>query len=206
MWQQDKSPEAPGRLENLKELVRALADFETLAGFLDHVVAGDGERRERRGRPGQPDDPARRQGAGVRHRVPAGLGGGPVPQPARAGRGRAEGAGGGAAARLCRPDPRAAARHRQPRRQPAHLRQLAEQHPQPVPRGTAGRACRAYRVGGAGARRADAGGDQRSAASSRWWRGARGRSRRGSSRRGRRGPTRSRSARGCSTRNSATAW
>jgi DNA helicase-2/ATP-dependent DNA helicase PcrA len=37
MWQQDKSPEAPGRLENLKELVRAMADFETLAGFLDHV-------------------------------------------------------------------------------------------------------------------------------------------------------------------------
>jgi len=37
MWRQDKSPEAPGRLENLKELVRALADFETLAGFLDHV-------------------------------------------------------------------------------------------------------------------------------------------------------------------------
>ena len=27
----------PGRLENLKELVRAVADFETLAGFLDHV-------------------------------------------------------------------------------------------------------------------------------------------------------------------------
>jgi DNA helicase-2/ATP-dependent DNA helicase PcrA len=37
MWEQDKSPEAPGRLENLKELVRALVDFETLAGFLDHV-------------------------------------------------------------------------------------------------------------------------------------------------------------------------
>jgi DNA helicase-2/ATP-dependent DNA helicase PcrA len=37
MWRQDKSPEAPGRLENLKELVRALADFDTLAGFLDHV-------------------------------------------------------------------------------------------------------------------------------------------------------------------------
>ncbi len=37
MWQHDKSPEAPGRLENLKELVRALADFETLPGFLDHV-------------------------------------------------------------------------------------------------------------------------------------------------------------------------
>ena len=37
MWKRDKSPDAPGRLENLKELVRALADFETLAGFLDHV-------------------------------------------------------------------------------------------------------------------------------------------------------------------------
>jgi DNA helicase-2/ATP-dependent DNA helicase PcrA len=37
MWQQDKSPEAPGRLENLKELLRALAEFETLQGFLDHV-------------------------------------------------------------------------------------------------------------------------------------------------------------------------
>ena len=37
MWQHDKSVEAPGRLENLKELVRALAEFETLAGFLDHV-------------------------------------------------------------------------------------------------------------------------------------------------------------------------
>ncbi|HUZ64074.1 MAG TPA: UvrD-helicase domain-containing protein [Acetobacteraceae bacterium] len=37
MWKQDKSPEAPGRLENLKELVRALADFETLGGFLEHV-------------------------------------------------------------------------------------------------------------------------------------------------------------------------
>ena len=37
MWKLDKSAEAPGRLENLKELVRALAEFETLGGFLDHV-------------------------------------------------------------------------------------------------------------------------------------------------------------------------
>ncbi len=37
MWQQDKSPDAPGRIENLKELVRAIGDFDTLAGFLDHV-------------------------------------------------------------------------------------------------------------------------------------------------------------------------
>jgi DNA helicase-2/ATP-dependent DNA helicase PcrA len=38
MWKADKSPDAPGRLENLKELVRALADFETLAEFLEHVA------------------------------------------------------------------------------------------------------------------------------------------------------------------------
>jgi DNA helicase-2/ATP-dependent DNA helicase PcrA len=37
MWRQDKSIEAPGRLENLKELIRALADYEDLSGFLDHV-------------------------------------------------------------------------------------------------------------------------------------------------------------------------
>ena len=37
MWQKDRSPAAPGRLENLKELVGALAEFEDLASFLDHV-------------------------------------------------------------------------------------------------------------------------------------------------------------------------
>jgi DNA helicase II / ATP-dependent DNA helicase PcrA len=37
MWQADPSPEAPGRLENLKELVVAMAEFENLGGFLEHV-------------------------------------------------------------------------------------------------------------------------------------------------------------------------
>jgi DNA helicase-2/ATP-dependent DNA helicase PcrA len=37
MWQNDKTPEAPGRLENLKELVKALENFENLQGFLEHV-------------------------------------------------------------------------------------------------------------------------------------------------------------------------
>ena len=37
MWQNDKTPEAPGRLENLKELVKALEQFENLQGFLEHV-------------------------------------------------------------------------------------------------------------------------------------------------------------------------
>jgi DNA helicase-2/ATP-dependent DNA helicase PcrA len=37
MWQNDRSAEAPGRLENLKELVTALEEFENLEGFLEHV-------------------------------------------------------------------------------------------------------------------------------------------------------------------------
>jgi len=37
MWVQDKSPEAAGRLENLKELSRAMGDFESLGAFLEHV-------------------------------------------------------------------------------------------------------------------------------------------------------------------------
>jgi ATP-dependent DNA helicase UvrD/PcrA len=37
MWQNDKSPDAPGRLENLREMVSALEEFDTLAGFLEHI-------------------------------------------------------------------------------------------------------------------------------------------------------------------------
>jgi len=37
MWQMDKNPDSPGRLENLKELVKALENFENLQGFLEHV-------------------------------------------------------------------------------------------------------------------------------------------------------------------------
>jgi len=36
-WQNDRTPEGPGRLENLKELVKALEGFENLQGFLEHV-------------------------------------------------------------------------------------------------------------------------------------------------------------------------
>ena len=38
MWQADKSPEAQGRLENLKELVRSMAEFENMVGFLEHIA------------------------------------------------------------------------------------------------------------------------------------------------------------------------
>ncbi len=49
MWQKDRSAEAAGRLENLKELVRSLEEFPDLPGFLEHVSlvmdtsSGEGE-------------------------------------------------------------------------------------------------------------------------------------------------------------------
>jgi DNA helicase-2/ATP-dependent DNA helicase PcrA len=51
MWQNDKSPQAPARLENLKELIRFMDEFDTLGAFLEHVAlvmdadqATDGDR------------------------------------------------------------------------------------------------------------------------------------------------------------------
>ena len=37
MWRQDRSADAPGRLENLKELIRSMQDFESMTSFLEHV-------------------------------------------------------------------------------------------------------------------------------------------------------------------------
>ncbi|MBT8471984.1 MAG: DUF3553 domain-containing protein, partial [Marinicaulis sp.] len=50
MWKNSKSPKAPSKLDNLKEIVQAVSEFDTLEGFLDHVAlvseinedAGDG--------------------------------------------------------------------------------------------------------------------------------------------------------------------
>ena len=152
MWQQDKSPEAPGRLENLKELVRALADFETLAGFLDHVSlvmendeAAAGDRvslMTLHGAKGLEFDTVFLPG------WEEGL----FPNQRALDEGGREVAGGGAAAGVCRPHAGAAAGHRVACGQPAHLRQLADQHSQPFCRGTAGRRRGTDRFGGIGAR------------------------------------------------------
>ncbi len=37
MWQKDRTAEAAGRLENLKELVRAMEEFPDLVAFLEHI-------------------------------------------------------------------------------------------------------------------------------------------------------------------------
>ena len=37
MWQADRSPQAQSKLENLKELIRFMEEFDTLQGFMEHV-------------------------------------------------------------------------------------------------------------------------------------------------------------------------
>ncbi|WEX11369.1 UvrD-helicase domain-containing protein [Chelativorans sp. AA-79] len=47
MWKNDRSAEAPGRLENLKELIRSMEEYESLRAFLEHVaLVMDAERDE----------------------------------------------------------------------------------------------------------------------------------------------------------------
>ncbi len=38
MWKNQKTPEAEGRIENLKELVKGMSEFDNLQGFLEHVA------------------------------------------------------------------------------------------------------------------------------------------------------------------------
>ena len=119
MWQAERSPQAQSKLENLKELIRFMEEFDTLAGFLEHVSPGDGRADRRRRRPRQPDDAAFRQGARIRHRVPARLGrraAAASAQPRRSGPLRPRRR---AAARSCRADAGAASAPRSPSRRTA---------------------------------------------------------------------------------------
>ncbi|MBZ9858144.1 ATP-dependent helicase [Mesorhizobium sp. CA12] len=38
MWKNDRSADSPGRLENLKELIRSMEEYESLRSFLEHVA------------------------------------------------------------------------------------------------------------------------------------------------------------------------
>ncbi|MGI9392011.1 MAG: ATP-dependent helicase, partial [Parvibaculales bacterium] len=37
MWKQDKAPDAPGKIDNLYELIRSMNDFENLQSYLEHI-------------------------------------------------------------------------------------------------------------------------------------------------------------------------
>ena len=142
MLRLDRSPEARGPAGEPQGADQRPAGVRHPARLPRARGAGDGQRRALGRRHGERHDPACRQGAGVRHRVPAGLGGRPVPQPARArrqGRGRARG---GAPAGLCRPDAGAQAGLRFLRRQPARLQPVAGRHPVALPARAADRATR----------------------------------------------------------------
>ena len=88
-----------------------MEEFDTLAGFLEHVRSSWTRKRRRR-RARQPDDAARRQGTRIRNRVPARLGRRSASRISGARRAGPRGARGGAPARPCRAD---AARHSAPR-------------------------------------------------------------------------------------------
>jgi DNA helicase-2/ATP-dependent DNA helicase PcrA len=125
MWQNDRSADAPTRLENLKELVETISGFRIHARLPRARGAGYGHRQQPRSRRCLDHDAALGQGAGIRNRVPARLGGGPVPAPARARRGRPLRARGRAPSRLCRPHPRQAPLPHLVRLQPPHPRAVA---------------------------------------------------------------------------------
>ena len=121
MWKAERTPDAAGRLDNLKELVRSMGEFPDLRSVSRACVAGHGRRERRGGRAGLDHDPSCGEGAGVRRRLPAGLGGGAFSSPALAGRQWPCRARGGAEACLCRPDPRPAAGEDLLRPQPARF-------------------------------------------------------------------------------------
>ena len=62
MWQKDRSADAAGRLENLKELIRAMEEFEKSCRLPRAYLAGGGQRQGRR-RGGVDHDAALRQGS-----------------------------------------------------------------------------------------------------------------------------------------------
>ena len=127
MWQADKSAEAPGRLENLKELVRSMEEFESMTGFLEHVsLVMDTDR--------EGDDDAvsimtlhAAKGLEFDTVFLPGWEEGLFPIAAHAGREGPRRARGRAPARLCRADPGAEARaFVSLRRQPPRARPLAD--------------------------------------------------------------------------------
>ena len=145
MWKAERTPDAAGRLDNLKELVRSMGEFPDLARLPRACVAGDGRREAVGGRARLDHDAARGEGPRIRDRLPAGLGGGPLSAPAIARRQRPRRARGGTAPRLCRPHPRPKRGEDLSRRQPAGAGHVADVAAVPVHRRTARRSRRVCR-------------------------------------------------------------
>ena len=140
MWRAEKSPDAAGRLDNLKELVKALGEFDNLQGFLEHVSLVMENETDEGADEGQRHDAARRQGPRVPGGLPARLGGRPLPVAALDGRERRSRASRRSAASPTSASPAPAAPlHHLLRRQPPRLQPVAVAAPLALRRRAAAR-------------------------------------------------------------------
>ncbi len=138
----------PGGSKTSRNSCARWRQFPDLAGFLEHVSLVM-ETDEAAGAAARVDhDAARRQGAGIRDRLSARLGGRAVSASALARRERPRRARGRAPPRLCRHHARQAAREDFLRHQPAHPRPVADDDALALHRQSAGGACRGGRGGG----------------------------------------------------------
>ena len=124
MWKSDPGIDAPGRIENLEELVSADLRVPIAARVPRTCQPRDGPRRARRSRDGEPYDAPCGQGAGVRARVSSGVGRKRLSQSPLPRRTKGRGAGRGAPAGLCRDHPRQAPGMGFVRCESAHTQQL----------------------------------------------------------------------------------
>ena len=145
MWQADKSPDAPGRLENLKELVVAMAEFENLGGFLEHVSLVMDNAADSAGDMVNLMTLHSAKGLEFDTVFLPGWEEGLFPSLRSVEEHGLQGARRGAPPRLCRADPGAAQRARLVRRQPPHPRPVAERGALALYRRTAGRSISSWR-------------------------------------------------------------
>jgi DNA helicase-2/ATP-dependent DNA helicase PcrA len=124
MLQAERSVEAAGRLENLKELVRAMEEYETLGDFLEHVsLVMDNDA-------GTQDEAVTimtihaAKGLEFNHVFCAGWEDGVFPSQRAMDEGGLAERRGRTPPRLCRDHPRARKMHDHPRREPADLRAM----------------------------------------------------------------------------------
>ncbi len=143
MLKADKSPEAAGRLENLKELVRSMEEFESLAAFLEHVsLVMELEQNESGNDRLSLMTLHAAKGLEFETVFLPGWEEGSIPFPAHAGRKRHHGTGRRTPACLCRTDAREIARVRQFRSQSPGPWSVAERRAIAVHRRNPGTACR----------------------------------------------------------------
>ena len=146
MWQKDRSADAAGRLENLKELIRSMDEFENLQGFLEHIsLVMDNEKAAEADAVNIMTLHAAK-GLEFNTVFLPGWEEGVFPEPARARRSGPRRSGRRAPARARGPNARPQAGKNLFRHQPAHARPVADQHSFPLPRRVAGRECGGHRV------------------------------------------------------------